>query len=150
MKKIVVGEKQNCEYRKTCYGIVKYKDKYLMTYKEQINEYSLPGGGVEGNETFEECIRREFAEEVGFNVLKIAELINVDCFWIRRNGKPMETDAHFFLIKVDIENSFQPTESEHKVVWGDQAFLLENISFPYQQKALEIFFSELDKIDFWA
>ena len=149
MRRIICGEKLDCDYRKTCYGIVKYKDKFLMTYNERINEFSLPGGGVEKGETLKDCIRREFAEEVGFNILKSKEYINIDCFWIKRNGIPMETDANFLLIEVDLENSFPPTEIEHKVVWGDKETLLGKITFPYQQKFLEIFFNEFDKIDFW-
>ena len=149
MRKIVDGQRMNCGYRKTCYGIVKHKDKFLVTYNERIKEYSLPGGGVENGETLEDCIRREFNEEVGFNILKIQEFINIDCFWIKRDGSPMETDANFLLIEVDMDSQFSPTDPEHRAVWVDKDMMINKITFPYQQKSFEIFFKELDQIDFW-
>lgn len=148
MRKIIFGEKQDCDYRKTCYGIVKYNDKFLVTYNEKIKEYSLPGGGVENGETLGDCIKREFAEEVGFNVLRVDEFLNIDCFWIKRNGQPMETDANFLLVEVELDKAFSPTEPEHRPLWVNKE-MLNKITFPYQQKALEIFFNEIDKIDFW-
>ena len=149
MRRIVIGDKTKCDYRKTCYGIVKCNDKFLLSFNEKINEYSLPGGGVEENESLETCISREFAEEVGFKVLKVEEFINIDCFWVKRDGRTMETDANFFLVEVDLLNSFPPTEYGHNPVWVDKETLFKCISFPYQLKALEIFFDEFDKIDFY-
>ena len=148
MRRIVYGEKLNCDYRRTCYGIVMHDNKFLITYNEKVKEFSLPGGGVEKDETLEDCIKREFAEEVGFEVKKTEEFINIDCFWIRRNGTPMETDANFLLVDVDVIKSFSPTEPEHKPLWVERE-MLNKITFPYQEKALEIFFNEFDKIDFW-
>jgi 8-oxo-dGTP pyrophosphatase MutT (NUDIX family) len=149
MRRIVFGEKVECKYRKTCYGIVKHNDKFLVTYNERIKEYSLPGGGAEEGESLEDCIKREFAEEVGYEILRIGEFINIDCFWIRREGSPMETDANFLLIDVDLNNQINPTEPDHKALWVDKE-MLRKITFPYQEKALEIFFNEIDKIDFWG
>ena len=147
MRKITYGEKVNCDYRRTCYGIVKTDDKYLITYNELKNEYSLGGGGVEPCETLEDCIRREFLEELGYKIVDIKEFINIDCFWTKRDGNKMETDANFLLVKVSQTDIIEPTESGHKPLWVDKQFLLSHITFPYQVKALEIFMNELDKID---
>ena len=149
MRKVVIGKKVDCDYRKTCYGIVKCNDKFLLSYNDLIKEYSLPGGGVEEDESLEECISREFAEEVGFKVLRSEEYVNIDCFWVKRDGRNMETDANFFLIEVDLLNAFPPTEYGHRPVWVDKEVLLSCITFPYQLKALEILFEEIKKIDFW-
>ena len=146
MEKIVCGEKSNCDYRRTCYGIVQNNNKYLIAYNEGINEYSLAGGGVENGESLEDCIVREFSEEVGYNIIKIREFVNIDCFWIKRDGRKMETDAYFFLVDVDLTNNFTPTEKGHKALWVEEDFLLGHIEFPYQRKALEIFFDKFHKI----
>ncbi len=148
MRKIIFGKKLDCDYRRTCYGIVMYDNKFLVTYNEKTTEYSLVGGGVENGEDLEDCIKREFVEEAGFYITRMQEYINIDCFWTRRNGTPMETDANFLLVEVDVNDVFLPTEPEHKPLWVEKD-KLEKITFPYQQKALEIFFNEIDKIDFW-
>ena len=149
MRKIIIGKKIKCDYRKTCYGIVKCNDKFLLSFNEKIDEYSLAGGGVEEHESLKDCLTREFCEEVGFRILRIEEFIEIDCFWLKRDGKYMETDAHFFLVEVDLVNAFPPTEFGHKSVWVNKETLLKSITFPYQLKALEIFFDEFDKIDFF-
>lgn len=148
MEKIIIGNKQKCDYRKTCYGIAMHNGKILLSVNNKINEYSLPGGGVEKSETLESCLKREFAEEVGFKIIETAEFVNIDCFWTKRDGRLMETDANFLFAKVDLANNFTPIESFHSYFWLDINDALEKIMFPYQKKALEKFLEEYDKIDF--
>ena len=146
--KIIIGNAQQCEYRKTCYGIAMYDGKLLLSVNKNLNEYSLPGGGVEENETLKECLKREFAEEVGFNIIETAEFVNIDCFWTKRDGRLMETDANFLFARVDLDNNFEPSEVFHYYLWLDVNEVLQKIDFPYQRKALEKFLEEYDKIDF--
>lgn len=46
--------------------IVNSNDEILLVYSE--NNYHLPGGHLEGNETFDECIVREVKEETGIDI----------------------------------------------------------------------------------
>lgn len=149
MERIIIGEKQKkCDYRKTCYGFAMQGNKLLLSYNSIAGEYSLPGGGVEPNEMLNECLMREFAEEVGFSILETREFINIDCFWRKRDGRFMETDANFLFVRVDLDNNFAPTEEFHNFVWVEKKDALNMINFPYQRKAIEIFSDEYDKIDF--
>ena len=148
MRKIIIGEKQDCDYRKTCYGIAMMDNKILISYNKNIDEYTLPGGGVELNEGIVEALKREFLEEVGCEILDVSELINVDCFWIKRNGKKMETDAHFFLVRINQVDNFKPLEDFHLPLWVEREKVLNIIEFPYQRKALEFFKENYDKFDF--
>ena len=142
MKRIVLGEKKECKYRKTCYGFVMHDDKVLLSFNREINEYSLPGGGVEPGESLEQCLKREFLEEVGFNILKTEEFINIDCFWVRRDGNDMETDANFLFAEVDMLDIKPPLEEFHEYIWVDKSQLLKLIEVPYQRKAIEILFNK--------
>lgn len=147
MDKIVIGEPRSCEYRKTCYGIVRQDDKFLLSYNHIIEEYSLPGGGVENGESLEQCIEREFLEEVGYKVTSARDFVNIDCYWLKRDGRYMQTDANFLIVEVDKNDIKQPLEEQHKAVWVSQDEIMQMILFPYQLKALEIFLSESDKFD---
>lgn len=51
--------------RVACRGIVISGEKALLSYEEKTDQYGIPGGGIEGEETLEECCAREIAEETG-------------------------------------------------------------------------------------
>ena len=56
-------------HRKASRGIVlDEKGNMAVFYKKNKNQYKLPGGGLEDNETFEEAFIREIREEVGCEV----------------------------------------------------------------------------------
>ncbi len=72
MKKInIYGELYSGNYtniREACRGIIISDDKILLSYERNCDQYMIPGGGVENNETYEECCVRELAEETGYIV----------------------------------------------------------------------------------
>ena len=49
-------------------GIVRFQNKTAIFYKEKINEYKLPGGGIKRSETPEEAFLREIREEAGSKI----------------------------------------------------------------------------------
>lgn len=46
-------------------GILIKDDKILLTYEVNTDQYFIPGGGLENDESSEECCVRELAEETG-------------------------------------------------------------------------------------
>lgn len=52
----------------TARGIVTNGTKLLISHEENVDCYSVPGGGVEAEESPEECCVREIAEETGYTV----------------------------------------------------------------------------------
>lgn len=148
MKKIIMGEKCKCDYRKTCYGIVLKDDKLLLTHNKNTDEFSLIGGGVEAGESLEQGLKREFLEESGYKIKELSEFVNVDCFWTKRNGRKMETDANFMLVKVDENDVQKPIEDFHEPLWIDKENVIELIEYPYQRQALKIFLGNTSKFDF--
>ena len=55
-----------------CRGIVCKDDLYLVVRLKEWDIYTFPGGGLEENETLEECCQREVLEETGIIILQIA------------------------------------------------------------------------------
>ncbi len=53
------------EHRTACRGIVVRDNLVLLSYEENRDQYGIPGGGMEENESLQECCRREIAEETG-------------------------------------------------------------------------------------
>ncbi len=63
-------------------GIVVLNKKILLSHEVNTDVYMSPGGGVEENETLEECCIREFCEETGYVVKPLKHFITVKeyCF----------------------------------------------------------------------
>ena len=60
MEKITIGEKledKKYDFRETCFGICVKDDKMLLVKKNE--QFSFIGGGIEKDETQEECLKRE-------------------------------------------------------------------------------------------
>ena len=51
------------------HGLCFYKDKLVVVYSERKNYWSLPGGGIEPGETYEEATVREVREETNMKIL---------------------------------------------------------------------------------
>ena len=48
-----------------CRGIIIRGGKILLSYQRNIDQYMIPGGGLEVGESLRECAEREIAEECG-------------------------------------------------------------------------------------
>ena len=143
MKTITIGEvfKDKYSFRETCFGIVKNGNKILLVNKH--NQLSLVGGGLEKGETFKECLKREFREESGYNIIDIKDLICIDCYWLAANKYPMLSKANIFEIKVDLINKQKPEEEGCFVEWIDLDKAIEALPLPYHKKALEYYIENI-------
>ena len=69
----------------------------LQAAPDEDPKWTVPSGGLEGNETFEECCIREFEEETGLTVKVISKLQD-------KNGLNeqfgIEIELQYFLVKV--------------------------------------------------
>lgn len=139
MKKITIGEKlegKKYDFRETCFGICVQNDKILLVKKNE--QYSFIGGGIEKGESHEDCLKREFIEESGYELQDIKPFITVNCFWLAAGKWPLESLANFYIVKVK-NKVCEPTEIGHiveEVSINDAKMFLP---LPYHKKALEMF-----------
>ncbi|MGM0436130.1 MAG: NUDIX hydrolase [Bacillota bacterium] len=82
--------------RKGARAVIVLNDKLVMLHLKTINLYTLPGGGIEPDETPEEALKREVMEETGYEVIDAHETVILkehfpDSIW----------HHHFFRVKVD-------------------------------------------------
>ncbi len=140
MKTITIGKKFDSKYdfRETCFGIV-VKDGQILLVKKN-NQYSLVGGGIEKNETYEECLKREFVEEAGFSITSIKPLVCVDCFWMAAGKYPMESKVNVFEVEIDFFNQTTPTEDGHTTEWIEIEKAKDLLPLPYHKEALNFYF----------
>jgi len=69
----------------------------LQAAPGEEKKWTVPSGGIEGNETFEECCRREFFEETGYEVKVIRELYTKSN---ELKALGIEIDVHYFHVEI--------------------------------------------------
>ncbi len=147
MKKYIIGEKfkdKKFDFRETCFGICEQDGKILLTKKLKNNEISLIGGGIEDNESKEECLKREFLEESGYIVKDIKNLCTIDCFWLADGKWPMESLANIFIVEV-LKNNIEPTEKGHVPLWISIEDCTKTLLLPYQIEAIKKYINYKNK-----
>lgn len=64
----IFGEERDPQYkylREGCRGIIVRDGKILLSYEKEVDQYLIPGGGLEEGESLSDCCIRELAEECG-------------------------------------------------------------------------------------
>ncbi len=56
------------------YAVCFWKDQIVLVHNKNSDSLSLPGGGLEKDETFEDCLKREVKEETNMKVLSFAPI----------------------------------------------------------------------------
>lgn len=90
-----------------------YKDNKVLFVKDTQGKWEMPSGKIEPGETPEQTIKRELKEELGFNNVKIGNIINV---WVFNTHFHEKNHQYFILIyecftnETDIRLSHEHTE----------------------------------------
>ena len=142
MNEIIIGEKlenKKYDFRETCFGIYLRNNKMLLVKKD--GQFSLVGGGIEEGESHEECLRREFIEEVGYEIKEIMPFTTIDCFWLAGGKWPLESLANFYIVQVG-NKICDPTEEGHKEEEVGLKEVVNLLPLPYHKKAIELYLEE--------
>ncbi len=84
--------------RKGVRAVLKHHDHYVLIYNRNWNLYTLPGGGIETNESELEALKREVKEETGFAIKNPIKTLTLkehfyDSIW----------EHHYYLCETDGE-----------------------------------------------
>lgn len=86
MKTIVIlGENRfevQTKTRAACRGVVLSEGKILLVYEGNTDQYFIPGGGLEGEESLEECCVRELAEETARKLTEREQEAGLEPKWV--------------------------------------------------------------------
>ena len=96
--------------RVACRGIVISEGKILLTYESNTDQWFIPGGGLEGEESLADCCARELAEETGKKVAAEKEFLTLYEYY----GE-WKFESHYFVCTVEGEAKRRLTEREIEV-----------------------------------
>ena len=114
MEKVdIFGENYFGKWDKTrtaCRAIIIKDNKILLSYETNTEQWMLPGGGLEEEETEEQCVIREVAEETGSVIKPSGCMLEIDEYyedwkWVNR----------YFLGEVVGDTEVQLTKREQEV-----------------------------------
>ena len=81
--------------------------------------FDLPGGAVDGDETEEHAVAREFGEETGLAVQAGALIETVSQHFLKSDGEPVRNFGGIYVVKVTGETPALKVEDDHELVWLD-------------------------------
>ncbi|MBR4164433.1 MAG: NUDIX domain-containing protein [Solobacterium sp.] len=67
--------------RTACRGIIIQNNNILLVHGTNADLWMIPGGGMEQDETEEECCKREVAEETGFLIQVFTPLLTIEEYY---------------------------------------------------------------------
>lgn len=120
------------------YGFIINNDNLLALVKTKTG-YFLPGGGIENNETLEDCLIRECYEEIGFEIKIIKKICSGNYFFYSTNlKKDMESIGHFYKCKINNILDIK-TEDDHELVWLTLNDSIKLLYLENQKEAIRLF-----------
>ena len=90
-------------------GIVIKDSHILISHEVNTDYYLIPGGGLEKNETHEECCTREVYEETGYIVKPTCHFLTINEYY-----EKFKFISHYFLCDIAEKTKQNPTVNEVK------------------------------------
>ena len=100
---------KNIKFREACRGIVISNGEILLSYEANNDQWMIPGGGVEGDESNKDCCIRELKEETGYIVSPKKHLLTMNEYY-----KDWCYISHYFLCDIIDNTERKLTDEEIK------------------------------------
>ncbi|HHY0837475.1 TPA: NUDIX hydrolase [Bacillus thuringiensis] len=123
--------------RPSCYAVI-FKDTCSkVAIIEKGDRYFLPGGGMEGNETKEECLHRELLEELGWEI-EIGQYIGnaSQYFYVEMEDTYYLNDGFFYIANM-VQKQTENCEEDHVLRWMSPLLAVRLLVHDYQKWAVE-------------
>jgi len=105
--------------RPTAFGLV-FHDGKLACVRVDRGEgsyHDLPGGAVDGDETEEQALVREFVEETGMSVRPLTRIVEAAQVFRKSTGEPLNNAGGFWIAEQLALDPAAKVEADHELVW---------------------------------
>ena len=133
----------------SCGGVVIFRGKILLLYKNYRNKYEgwvLPKGTVEAGEEYKDTAAREVREETGVDA-SIIKYVGKSQYSFNIQNDVVEKDVHWFLMSANSYHS-RPQREEYFVDSGYYKFheAYHLLKFPNEKEILKQAYDEYKKL----
>jgi 8-oxo-dGTP diphosphatase len=115
--------------RATAFGVVLRAGRLacVRVDRGEGSYFDLPGGAVDGDETEEQALVREFIEETGMTVRPVARIAEAGQYFRKSDGAPINNVGGFWVAEQVSLDPARKIEADHELVWLDPAFALAHL-----------------------
>ncbi|ANF53618.1 NUDIX domain-containing protein [Brevundimonas diminuta] len=79
--------------------------------------YDLPGGALDGDETEQQALVREFAEETGLIIQPVDRLTEAGQYFLKSDGAAVNNVGGVWVVSVTGADPSTKQEADHELVW---------------------------------
>ncbi len=116
-------------WRATAFGLV-IADGALACVRVDRGEgsyFDLPGGAVDGDESEQQALVREFIEETGMTVRPLARIAEASQYFRKSDGEPINNSGGFWTAERISLDPAAKVEADHELVWLDPHRALKDL-----------------------
>ena len=107
----------------------------LIVHRGRYNDWSLPKGKLDQNESFEDAAVREVKEETGYDA-RITDFAGCVAYKV----KQIQKIVLFWMMETIAEGSFEPSEEVAGIKWIDVPGALELLDYPKEKELIKNIF----------
>lgn len=122
---------RHTKVREACRGILVKDGMLLLSYAVKPDQWMIPGGGVEAEESLESCCARELAEETGFRMKPLHQFLTINEYYEEYLYR-----SHYYICEMVGQSSCHLTQQELEAGMEPRWIPLD--------KAVSIFFGHQD------
>lgn len=107
--------------RRTAFGLVVDAAGTLACVRvtRDTSYHDLPGGALDGDETEEQALVREFVEETGMTVRPVERLVEAGQYFRKSDGAPVNNVGGVWIAEQVSLDPAAKAEADHQLVWLD-------------------------------
>ena len=108
-------------HRPAAFGLVEQDGKLacVRVDRGEGSYFDLPGGAIDHEDSEQQALIREFAEETGLRVIPVARLGEAAQRFRKTDGTPVNNVGGFWTVDVCGHDPDAQCEADHELVWLD-------------------------------
>ena len=142
-----IGTKQEglvYKKREAAYAIIKREEDNKVAIAKANGYFFFFGGGIEGEETPIEALKRELLEETGYQIKNIQYFDKITAWADGIEKGPLDITATIYIAQFD-EKVTEPIEKDHFVIWVNPEEYADRMCRPWQKYIMQEYIKEYRK-----